>query len=176
MGPVRCETELYTKRGVLEYLGNKTTYKKLTENMVKSRMVKLKYAYEIFITRNRLELSDTERTYLWQSLNKYDKKISSFYLTAKMHKTPWTKIPVVITSGTMMAGLSKWLDHWLQKLRHQVPTHMKDSSHLIQLLMDQGTLSPGAKLFTADAKSMCTNMDTYHGTSQFENWFEEYQE
>ena len=69
MGPVRCETELYTKRGVLEYLGNKTTYKQLTENMVKIRMVELKYAYESFITRNRLELSDTERTYLWRSLN-----------------------------------------------------------------------------------------------------------
>ena len=93
-----------------------------------------------------------------------------------MHKTPWTKIPVVITSGTMMAGLSKWLDHWLKKLCHQVPTYVKDSSHLIQLLTYQGTLSPGANLFTADAKSMCTNIDIDHGTSQVENWFEEYQE
>ena len=83
-----------------------------------------------------------------------------------MHKTPWTKRPVVSTSGTMMAGLSKWLDHWLQKLRHQVPTYLKDSSHLVQLLMDQGTLPPGARLFTADAISMYTNIDTDHGINQ----------
>ena len=133
-------------------------------------MVKLRYSYKSFITRNRLELSDSERTYLWRSLKKCDKKISRFYLTAKMHKTPWTTRPVVSTSGTMMAGLSKWLDHWLQKLRHQVPTCLKDSSHLIQLLKYQGTLTPGAKLFTADAKSMHANIDTDHWTSQVVGW------
>ena len=129
-------------------------------------MAKLIYSYESFITRNRLELSDAERTYLWRSLKKCDKKISLFYLTAKIHKTLWTTRPVVSTSGTMMAGLSKWLDRWLQKLRHQVPTYLKDSSHLVQLLMDQGTLSPGARIFTADAISMYTNIDTDHGINQ----------
>ena len=78
-------------------------------------MVKLRYYYESFITRNRLELSDAERTYLWLSLTKRDKKISRFYLTAKMHKTLGTTRPAVGTSGTMMEVLSKWLDHCLQK-------------------------------------------------------------
>ena len=64
MGPVWCETELYTKRGVLDHLGNKATHKKLTENIAKIRMVKFKYSYKSFITRHLLELSDTERTYL----------------------------------------------------------------------------------------------------------------
>ena len=53
---------------------------------------------------------------------------------------------------------------------------MKDSSHLIQLLKDQGTLPPGAKLFTADAKSMYTIVDTDHGTNQVVGWMEEYHE
>ena len=39
---------------------------------------------------------------------------------------------------------------------------------MIQLLTDQGTLPPGAKLFITDAKSMYTNIDTNHGTSQVE--------
>ena len=56
LGPVWCETELYTKRGVLDHLGNKATYKQLTENTAKSGMVKLRYYHEGFITRNRLEL------------------------------------------------------------------------------------------------------------------------
>ena len=76
----------------------------------------------------------------------------------------------------MMAGLSKWLYHWLQKLHHQVPTYLKDSIHPIQLLTDQGTLPPGAKLFTTDAKSMYINFGREHGTSQVENWIEEYHE
>ena len=60
-----------------------------------------------------------------------------------------------------------------EKLRNQVPTYLKDSSHLIQLLKDQETLPPGAKLFTADAKSMYTNIDTDHGTRQVVVWMEE---
>ena len=76
----------------------------------------------------------------------------------------------------MMEVLSKWLDHCLQKLCHQVPTYLKDSSHLIQLVKDQGTLPLGAKLFTADAKSMYTKIDTDHGTSQVIGWLEEYHE
>ena len=126
------------------------------------------------ITRNHLEMLDVERTYLWLSPKKCDKKISRFYLTEKMHKTPWTTRNVVITSWTMMAGLSKWLDHWMQKLRHQVTTYLKYFSHLIQLLKDQGTLPPGEKLFTADSKSMYTNIDTDHGTIQAVGWIEEY--
>ena len=75
-----------------------------------------------------------------------------------------------------MAGLRKWLDHWLQKICHQVPTYLKDYSNLIQLLTDQGTLPPGAKLFITDAKSMYINIDTNHVTSQVEEWIEKYHE
>ena len=174
MGPVWCATELYTNWGVLDHNGNNTTYKLLTENIAKSWMVKLKYAYEIFITRNCLEVSYADQTYLWRSLKKCDKKISRFYLTVKMHKTLRKTRPVASTSRKMMSGISKWLDHWMQKLRHKVPTYLKDSSHLIQLLTDQGTLPPGAKLFTTDSKSMYTNIDTDHETGQVEEWIEEY--
>ena len=79
-----------------------------------------------------------------------DNKISRFYITAEMHKKLWTTKPVVRTSGKIMAGLRKWLDNWLPKLHHQVPIYLRDSSHLIQILTYQGTLPPGAKLFTGD--------------------------
>ena len=89
-----------------------------------------------------------------------------------MHKTLRTTRPVASTSGKMMSGISKWLDHWMQKPRHKVPTYLKDSSHLIQILTDQGTLPPGAKLFTAETKSMYTSIDTEHGTRKIEEWIE----
>ena len=47
---------------------------------------------------------------------------------------------------------------------------------MIQLPKDQGTLPPVAKLFTADAKSMYTNIDIDHGTSRVVEWIEEYHE
>ena len=49
-----------------------------------------------------------------------------------------------------MAGIIKWLDHWLKQIFHQVPTYLKDSSQLVQLLTDQGTLPPGATIFTGN--------------------------
>ena len=91
-----------------------------------------------------------------------------------MNKTPCTTRPMVSTSGTSIAGLSKWLDYLLQKLRHQVTTYLNDSSHLIQILTYLGTLPPGAKIFTSDDKSMYTNIDKDHGTSQVENWIKKY--
>ena len=93
-----------------------------------------------------------------------------------MHNTPWKTRPVVNTIRTMKAGLSKLLDHWLQNIRYQVPTYLKDFSHLIQLLKYQGTLPSGAKLFTADAKSMYTLINTDHETSQVVGWMETYNE
>ena len=113
MVPVWCDTELYTKQGVLDHLGNKTTYKQLKENIAKSTMVKLKYSCESFITINCLELSDAERTYLWQSLKHVTRKYQIF-ISLQISQYPWTTRPVLSTSGTMMARLSKWLDHWLQ--------------------------------------------------------------
>ena len=56
--------------------------------MVKIRMVKLKYSYESFITRNRLELLDAERTYLWRSLKIHDKTISRFLSHCKNTENP----------------------------------------------------------------------------------------
>ena len=50
-----------------------------------------------------------------------------------MYTTLWTTKHAVSTSGTVMEILIKWLDHWLQKLRHRVPTYLEDSIHMILL-------------------------------------------
>ena len=73
-----------------------------------------------------------------------------------------------------MAGLSKWLDHWLQQLRFHVQTYLRDSGHLMQLLKELGPLPPGAKLFVADAIGMYTNISTEHGIKIINDWLDEY--
>ena len=74
----------------------------------------------------------------------------------------------------MMAGLSKWADFWLQQLRTEVPTYLKDSGQLLELLGEIGTLPPGARLFTADAVSMYTNIETKHGLEVIKAWLSEF--
>ena len=174
LGPVFSETVLYTERTVTDHLGDERTYRRLTENAARNRMTKLGYDYRSFVMKYSEVLSEAEITFLWRSLRKCDKKLSRFYLTAKIHKTPWATRPVVSTCGTTLAGLSKWADYWLQKLRDNVPTYIQDSAHLIRLLQELGQLPPGAKIFIADAVGMYTHIDTRHGLEKVSDWIDDF--
>ena len=55
-----------------------------------------------------------------------------------------------------------------------VPTFLRDSNHAITSLTQLGELPANARLFTADAVSMYTNIQCEEGCAAFENWFEEY--
>jgi len=93
-------------------------------------------------------------------------------MTAKDHKTPWKMRPIVCCAGTFINDWSKWLDYWLQKLKHHVPTYVKDS----QQVLDETNhlhLPPNAKLFTADANSMYNNIDTEHAIRAINLWLKD---
>jgi len=68
---------------------------------------------------------------------------------------------------------SKWLCYRFNELLPFVPTSIKDS---FQVLNDLKSfhLPANAKLFTCDAISMYTNIDSTHGLEVISNWFEEY--
>ena len=83
---------------------------------------------------------------------------------------------VVSISGTLMDGLCKWLNHWMQHLRVTIPTYLWNSSHLIELLQEQGQLPPGAIFCFAEAVFMYTNIDTNHGVKMIIAWMDEYQD
>ena len=82
-------------------------------------------------------------------------------MTAKIHKNPWKMRPVVCCSGTMMNSWSKWLDYWLHKLKHLIPTYIKDSQQVLDEIKTIN-LPPNKKLFTYDANSIYNNIDTEH--------------
>ncbi|KAL7523170.1 hypothetical protein ACHAXR_000053, partial [Thalassiosira sp. AJA248-18] len=78
--------------------------------------------------------------------------------------------PIVCSAGTFINNLSCWLDYHLQKLKHLIPTYIKDSNQLLDIIKEQGPLPPNAKLFTADANSMYTNIDTDHALEVISEW------
>ena len=59
----------------------------------------------------------------------------------------------------------------LQKLKNTIPSYLKDSKELIGMMKELGQLPSNAKLFTADAVSMYTNIDTEHGIETIKKWF-----
>ena len=93
----------------------------------------------------------------------YDKLFSKFYITAKVHKRPWKTRPVLPTCGTFWHGLSRWADVYLQELKQFCPSYLRDSYQLLEELSNIGTLPEGTMMFTMDAVSTYTNIDTNHG-------------
>jgi len=70
--------------------------------------------------------------------------------------------PKVCCAGTALNNVSQWLEYWLPQLKPYIPTYIRDSSNLLDLLAILGPLPPGAKVFTSNANSMYTNIDTTH--------------
>ena len=62
----------------------------------------------------------------------------------------------------------------MKSLRKLVPTDLRDSYQVLKELKDLGNLPPHARLFTADAVSMYTNINTMHGVEVFSSWFHEF--
>ena len=77
----------------------------------------------------------------------------------KVHKSPLKPRPIVFYSGSLLEGLGLWLDDKLQQVAKQMKSYFKSSFDLKQRLM-RLELPPNCYLFTADAKSMYTNIPT----------------
>ena len=75
----------------------------------------------------------------------------------------------------MMNDWSKWLDYWLQKLKPNIPTYLKDSQQVLDELKHL-RLPPNAKLFTCDAVSMYNNIDTEHAIRVISWWLNDMDE
>ena len=98
--------------------------------------------------------------------------MAKFRMSLKAHKNPWKMRPIVCCAGTMLNMLSRWLDYWLQQTKPFIATYIKDSGQLLDLLQNLGPLPPNARLFTADANSMYTNIDTDHALKVISEWLE----
>ena len=99
--------------------------------------------------------------------------MSRFYTTIKVHKNPYTFRPIVATCGTALYILSKWLDNKLQQLKPYISMFVKDGDDFWDKLKDFRPLPSNARVFTADANSMYTNIDTEHALIILRKFLEE---
>lgn len=123
---------------------------------------------------HRTSLTDAENTY-FQRAAKLEYRIPQFYLTIKVHKRPWKTRPIISCINSYLNVFSKWLDYRFKELIKYSPTYVKDSFQILQELKTL-RLAPQAKLFTCDAVSMYTNIDSEHGMIVISCWLEEYQD
>ena len=95
---------------------------------------------------------------------------AKFYITAKVHKKPWKTRPIVSISGSLLHGLGCWVDKILQPFTKIIPSYIKSLVDLKDLLLNLPPLPTTASLFTCDAVSMYTNIDTGHAIAQIRQY------
>ena len=172
LGGCILDRAVYNTRAIKEHLGNTTVYQLLTKTQAHQRNHVLRYRVNVWLSKWQDHIALAERIFLRQAMQKYPDKLARFRMSLKAHKNPWKMRPIVCCSGTFINCLSRWLDHWLQKLKPLLPTYIKNSTQLLQWFEDLGVLPHNAYLFTADANSMYTNIDTDHAIKVISEWLD----
>jgi hypothetical protein len=113
-----------------------------------------------FLTRH-FAPTNTDRKFIERHLDKNKDPFSYFYLLAKVHKTPWSTRPIISVSGSLLEGIGKWVDHQLKIVCKDLPYIIKSSYEFCKQIQ-QLTIPVNAELFSLDAVSMYTNIDTKH--------------
>ena len=103
-------------------------------------------------------------------------RIPQFYGMAKVHKNkiPVPMRPVISQCGSFTAFISIWLDTILQPLKDYLPSYIKDSNSLLDLIDELPPLPKSARVVTTDDVSMYTNIGTEEGIATIRQYLEKY--
>ena len=161
------DTISYTQQVLKEHLLT-STYKQLTETEAKYKMDSIKATLKLLLKENQNLLSKSEWNYFQRSLQQQN-RLPIFYGLPKVHKTPVSLRPVVSRINSLLAIFSNWVDYKLKSLLPNLKSFVKDSAEIIR---DLKTLSipREALLFSADATSMYTNIDTTLGVKSIQQF------
>lgn len=171
MDPCIKERENYIKRALNDHLLDKNTYSRYTRQDALVLMERISTSLESFISKYKIHLRKADISYLEQTRHVKD-PFPKFYITAKVHKNPWKTRPIVSSSGSQLHGLGRWVDTILQPYAQSTPSYIQSSRVLKNLLMDLPPLPINARLFTADAVSMYTNIGTSDALPRIRRYIE----
>lgn len=174
LGPALMDREIYIKRVLQDHLGNDKTYQQLSPQRAQCILQQVKSEVEHLIQEHKEILTTAERTWFERHLRR-DHRMPQFYIMPKVHKTPFATRPVESCIDSFSEVASKWLDYRMTQLLHMSRTYIKDSNETREELLELDCLPAHARLFTADAVSMYTNIDINHGLEVFETWFIEFE-
>ena len=79
----------------------------------------------------------------------------------KLNPPPYR--PVVATVGYQFYCISRWVDYYLRQLLLQIPSYVKNSDDIINILNSFNNVLEYYYVFTADAVAMYPNIDTEEG-------------
>jgi hypothetical protein len=161
LGPCVIERKQYILRALNDHLLKKDTYRNLTPLQAHQYVENIKQKLSNFIEYYSNKISPSDIKFLRKTMETTD-SFPKFYITAKVHKTPLQTRPIVSISGSLLDGLGRWVDKVLQPYFKTIPSAIRNSIQLKDMLTELGPLPPNARIFTCDAISMYTNINTTH--------------
>ncbi len=167
LGPAIIERKHYFNLAFRDHLSDPRTYRKLTEAAAEQRMIAADALLGNWLKTNKKLLPAQELTYLKRTriLRGTNGSINypQFYILAKIHKEPLMTRPIVSISGSLLHGFGRWADRQLQPVARAITSYIKSSVAFLTKIRTQqeiAPLPPTALMFTCDAVSMYTNIDT----------------
>jgi hypothetical protein len=159
LGPVGVDTKQYIE-WALHHLTDNTTYTILNDNDAATAAQELYHTIFTWTLRHHNTIGADNTKYIRRQIEIARKDpFGYFYLLAKLHKTPISTRPVCSDCASLPHSVGKWIDRQLQPIVQCQQTYFKNSFELKRLLT-QLTLPSNACLFTYDAISMYTNINT----------------
>ncbi len=158
LGPAVMDTKTYIKQILQEHLLT-SHYQQLSKQDSLNHLENFKATLKDLISSNLNHLSKSEVIYFQRSF-KIKHRLPIFYGLPKVHKVPISLRPVVSSVNSFSSVFSYWLDFKMKDLLPLVKSYTKNSSDVPE----------NARLFSADAKSMYTNIDTNVGIQSFQDF------
>jgi hypothetical protein len=182
LGPCVIERKVYIEQVLTEHLSKEINYERLSPASAKIELQKQRTAFLSVYNKYRHTLpTKAEETYFSRAMtDEYlnSTRVPQFYGTFKVHKPDKKTRPVISCVNSIPEIFSKWIDHHLKTVvdSNLLPTYMKDSEQLQRSLSKAfpNGLPPNARLFSVDAVSMYSNIDTAHGLDVIAQWLRLY--
>jgi hypothetical protein len=174
LGPAIMNRSTYKERVLTEHLTSEA-YRHIPQDQATALLKKTAESLKFLYRQHKPVLSKPECQYFERSLPEKHRN-PMFYIVPKLQKQPVKFRPVVSCINSFNAIFSTWLDFKMKSLLKCIPTYLKDSNDLIKKLQNLPLLPPTARLFTADATAMYTNIDTDTALEAFTFLFEHYRE
>ena len=142
------------------------TYRRLSNAECANNKKRLEQELKSWIKTYNKTLTKMKHAFLKQGLENNKKALAGFYLTLKAHKlkpgqnvTHLKSRRIIACPGSLLHPLDIWIDRKLQTLAKHQESYFHNSYELRQQLCCT-TYLRNAKLFTADAVTMYTNIPT----------------
>ena len=103
-----------------------------------------------------------------------DTRTPLFYGLPKIHKPDCPLRPIVSGCDGPTDHLSAYITHFIQPLASNLPSHIKDTKHFLNLIEKLPPLPPNALLVTADVTSLYTNIPHEDGIAAVIHFMEKY--